>query len=105
MSWFCERQELVALKGRLQATGSAVWPGQAGGGELTGGTRLTWMLAIKGWTKTSVGALVAPAADAVTLTTPLPPARKLCIAERSNCQRRLSRWEPGRGFRDCSRCT
>ncbi len=40
-TWFCERQELVALNGRLQAAGSAVWAGQAGGGELTGGTRLT----------------------------------------------------------------
>jgi len=46
MSWFGERQELVGLRGSWQASGSAICAGQAGGGELTGGTTLTWMLAM-----------------------------------------------------------
>src|ERR1022692_2844447 len=47
-TWFSERQKLAAfpLNWRLHAAGRACWVGQAGGGELTGGTTLIWMLSM-----------------------------------------------------------
>ncbi len=40
---------------------------------MTGATKLIWMLSMGGWTKTRVGWLLAPRADATTWTTPEAP--------------------------------
>jgi len=44
----------------------------AGGGTWVGGASVRVILSIGGWTKTTVGALLAPKADAVTWTAPVP---------------------------------
>ena len=70
LTWFVDRQPATGVNGTTQAGGITCRPGQAGGGEFTG-TSSIWMLSIGGCTKTSVGALLTPTAEAVTWTTPV----------------------------------
>jgi hypothetical protein len=65
LTWFVERQPGTDVKLTAQAAGMTCCPGQAGGGEISG-TSSIWMLSIGGCTKTSVGALLTPSAEAVT---------------------------------------